>query len=171
MSLKTSLNVPVLLSILLGVVLVITIAVTSQTPAPAAPIAVTPGAEPQLFVSEQSVDLGTMKVSEERSKDITISNTGKGPLTISRIRTSCGCTVADITLHGTTTSGFNMETHNSFALKRWIGTLAPGESATLKATYRPFVMPVQGSVERIVSFDTNDPQNPTVEISLRAFVQ
>ncbi len=171
MSQKKSLNVPILLSVLIGVVLVITIAITSQTPTPSAPIAVTPGEEPQLVVSEASVDLGTMKVSEERSKEITITNTGKGPLVISRIRTSCNCTLADITVHGVTTQGFNMEAHNSYALKQWTGTLAPGENATLKAIYRPFVMPVQGSVERVVSFNTNDPKNPAPEITLRAFVQ
>lgn len=170
MSQKKSLNVPVFLSILLGVVLVVTIAITSQTPTTSAPIAATPGAEPQLVVSETSVDLGTMKVSEERSKDITITNTGKGPLVLSRVRTSCNCTLADITVNGVTTQGFNMEAHNSFALKRWTGTLAPGESATIKTIYRPFIMPVQGPVERIVSFNTNDPRNPTVEITLRAVV-
>ncbi len=171
MSQKKSLNIPIILSILIGVVLVITIAITSQTPAPRAPIAVIPGQEPQLVLSETSVDLGTMKVSEERTKDITLTNTGKGPLTISRIRTSCNCTLADITLNGVTTQGFNMEAHNSFVLKQWTGTLAPGESATIKAIYRPFVMPVQGPVERIISFNTNDPKNPAVEITLRAIVQ
>jgi len=171
MSQKKSLNVPIFLSILIGVVLVITIAITSQTPTPSGSIAVTPGAEPQLVVSDTSVDLGRMKVSEERSKDIILTNTGKGPLVISRLRTSCNCTLANITVNGVTTQGFNMEAHNSFALKNWTGTLAPGESATLKAIYRPFVMPVQGPVERIISFNTNDPQNPTAEITLRAIVQ
>ncbi|MBI4281268.1 DUF1573 domain-containing protein [Candidatus Uhrbacteria bacterium] len=171
MSQKKSLNVPIVLSILIGVVLVITIAITSQTPAPSAPIAVIPGQEPQLVVSETSVDLGTMKVSEERTKDITITNTGKGPLILSRVRTSCNCTLADITVNGVTTQGFNMEAHNPYALKQWTGTLAPGERATLKAIYRPFVMPVQGPVERIISFNTNDPKNPTAEITLRAFVE
>ncbi|MDO8581627.1 MAG: DUF1573 domain-containing protein [bacterium] len=168
---KKSFNVPVFLSIFLGVILVTTIAITSQTPTPSAPIAAIPGQEPQLVLSDTSVDLGTMNVSEERSKDITLTNTGNGPLIISRIRTSCNCTLADITINGVTMSGFNMEAHNSFVLKRWTGTIAPGESATLKAIYRPFVMPVQGPVERIVSFNTNDPQNPAVEITLRAVVE
>ncbi len=168
---KKSFNIPVLLSVLIGVVLVATIAITSQTPTPSAPIAVIPGQEPQLVISETSVDFGAMKVSEERSKDITLTNTGKGPLILSRVRTSCNCTLADITLNGVTTQGFNMEAHNPIGLKRWTGTLAPGESATLKAIYRPFVMPVQGAVERIVSFNTNDSQTPIAEITLRAFVQ
>lgn len=112
-----------------------------------------------------------MSVNEERSKEITITNTGKGPLILSRVRTSCNCTLADITVNGVTTQGFNMEAHNSLSLKRWTGTLAPGERATVKAIYRPFIMPVQGRVERIISFNTNDPKNPTAEITLRAVVQ
>lgn len=168
---KKSFNTPIILSILIGVVLVITIALATQTPTTSVPIAApTPGAEPTLVVSETSVDLGTMKVSDERSKDITITNTGKGPLTLSRVRTSCDCTFADLTIGGQTLS-FNMEMHNPITLRQWSGALAPGESATLKAIYRPSIMPVQGSIERIVSFDTNDPKKSTVEITLRAVVE
>lgn len=170
MSQKKSLNIPVLLSVLVGVVIVVAIAITSQAPATPVPVAATPGAEPQVVVSETAIDLGEMGVNEERSKDITITNTGKGPLILSRVRTSCDCTYADITIGGRTTS-FNMEMHNPAALRQWTGTLAPGESATLKAIYRPYIMPVQGPVERMISFNTNDPKRPTVEIPLRAVVK
>ena len=167
---KKSFNTPIILSILIGAVLVITIALTSQTPTISAPIAATPGAEPTLVVSDTAIDLGTMKVSDERSKDITITNTGNGPLVLSRVRTSCDCTFADLTIGGQTLS-FNMEMHNPIALRQWTGSLAPGESAVLKTIYRPSIMPVQGSVERMISFNTNDPKNPSVEITLRAFVE
>ena len=166
---KKSLNTPIILALLVGVVIIIAVLLTTQTPTASLPVTVTPGEEPQLTMSERSVDLGTMKVSEERSKDIIITNVGKGPLVLSRIRTSCDCTYADLTIGGRTIS-FNMEMHNPVALRQWTGALAPGESATLKAIYRPFIMPVQGPVERIISFNTNDPKYPSVEIPLRAVV-
>jgi hypothetical protein len=127
------------------------------------------GGTPRLSLSKIDVDLGEMSVQDERGEDIVITNTGDGPLELSRIRTSCGCTIAELTMNGRTLS-FNMEMHNPIALKKWSGSVAPGESVTMRTIYRPFVMPVKGSVERKVFFDTNDPENKTATITLQAFV-
>jgi hypothetical protein len=45
-----------------------------------------------------------------------------------------------------------------------------GQTALLKATYRPKVMPVSGPVSRQVRFSTNDPKNAEVEVSVKANV-
>lgn len=128
------------------------------------------GGTPTLSISETDIDLGSMSVKDERSREVLLTNTGDAPLALRRIRTSCGCTEAELTLQGKKFS-FNMEMHNASTLRQWEGVLAPGESATLKATYRPFVMPVRGGVERKIFFETNDPAHRSGEITLRAFVQ
>lgn len=160
-----------LISIGIGIGVLIIIAIIAQSQTNAVSVSTPdPSAMPELNVSDTFADFGTMRVDEERSKDILITNTGKGPLILSRVRTSCGCTIAELTMKGRMQS-FNMEMHNSLALRSWTGSLAPGESAALKAIYRPSIMPVQGPVERTVFFDTNDPKHRTVSITLRALVR
>ena len=81
------------------------------------------------------------------------------------------CTYAEITIDGEKSPEFNMVMHNSPALRSWKETLAPGQTATVKAIYKPYLMPVQGPVDRYVIFNTNDPNNPEVQLGVKAIVQ
>ena len=124
-----------------------------------------------LTIDKKFEDFGTMKGDEEKTAIFTITNTSTSSvLRIWNVATSCDCTFATVTIDGKETSEFNMPMHMTGSLKNWIGEVAPQKQATLKVTYRPKVMPVTGEVTRQVTFATNDPQNETVEVSVKANV-
>lgn len=131
----------------------------------------TDASRPKLALAQTTFDLGNMKVQEDKSVDVPVKNTGDRPLQIFRVFTSCMCTFAQIIAGAVKSPEFNMEMHESAADQRWSLALAPGETAQVRATYRPSLMPVQGPVQRVVSFSTNDPERPTVDIILNAVVE
>jgi len=121
-------------------------------------------------VDTEEIELGEIEVQSDYPADYTVTNTGEAPLEISNVRTSCMCTLAEIIIDDTKSPEFNMDMHNSIATKRWKGTIAPGQSAIVRVIYKPHLMPVQGSVARNVKFNTNDPNNPVVELGIHATV-
>ena len=123
-----------------------------------------------MSIDKKEADLGTMKVTDERSATFTISNTGESILRIWGIATSCDCTFANVAIAGTKTGEFNMSMHMSSRLKNWIGEVPSGQMATLEVIYRPKVMPVSGPVTRQVNFSTNDPNNSNIEVSIKTNV-
>ncbi len=123
-----------------------------------------------MSLDKTTADLGTMKGDEERAVTFTIANTSDSVLRLWNIATSCDCTFASVTIAGRETGEFNMTMHMGAALKNWIGEIPPKQAAQLKVIYRPKVMPVTGPVTRSVSFSTNDPKNPVVELAVSANV-
>lgn len=123
-----------------------------------------------MTIDKKLVDFGSMKGDEERTGTFTITNTSDAVLRIWNIATSCDCTFATIIIAGKSTGEFNMPMHTGGALKNWIGEVPARQTAMLKVTYRPKVMPVTGPVSRQVTFATNDPKNETVEVSIKANV-
>lgn len=117
-----------------------------------------------------SQDLGTIKVSEERTAEFALKNTGSRPLIISRLSTSCMCTFGEIVAGNRVSPRVNMEMHNSTSAKLWQLTLEPNETATARVIYQPALMPVQGPIERVFLFETNDPLRQQVELVIKAFV-
>lgn len=123
-----------------------------------------------MTIDKKDEDFGSMKGDEERTGTFTVTNAGNTTLRIWGVATSCDCTFASITINGEETGEFNMAMHMSSSLKNWIGEVSPGQTALLKATYKPKVMPVTGPVSRQIRFSTNDPKNPEVEVSVTANV-
>lgn len=124
-----------------------------------------------LTIDKKVEDFGSMKGDEERTATFTITNTSTSSvLRLWNVATSCDCTFASVVIAGKETGEFNMPMHMNATLKNWMGEVAAGETALLKVTYRPEVMPVTGPVTRQVGFATNDPDNPTVEVSVAANV-
>lgn len=117
-----------------------------------------------------SRDIGTIKVTEERTAEFVLKNTGSKPLVISRLRTSCMCTFGEIVAKNRKSPSANMEMHNSASVNLWRLILEPNETATARVVYKPLLMPVQGPIERVFLFDTNDPLHPQVELVIKAFV-
>ena len=111
-------------------------------------------------------DLGTIKVSEEKSADFTIENSGSLPLQLFNITSSCGCTVGKVTIGGKTSPEFGMHSKS-----KWTAELPPGQKATVEVIYRPFVMPVKGQVTRDVYLSTNDPNNKLLTFTVKANVE
>ncbi len=123
-----------------------------------------------LTIDKKEEDFGSMKADEERTATFTITNTSAKYLRIWGIATSCDCTFASVTIGQKTTGEFNMSMHMTSLLKNWIGEVPPNDKALLKVTYRPKVMPVTGAVSRQVNFSTNDPNNASMEVSIKANV-
>lgn len=121
---------------------------------------------PVVEVKETKFDLGIMSAKDIRDHDFIVTNIGQSDLILKQFTTSCGCTTARVTQDGVDSPKFSMHINSD-----WQTRLAPGKSLTVKATYDPSAMPVQGKVERTVSFATNDPAKPAVDLSLSAEVQ
>lgn len=115
-------------------------------------------------------DFGDMKSDEEKTAMFTITNTSDTVLRIWNVATSCNCTFASVAINGEETGEFNMPMHMIASLKNWIGEVPTKQTALLKVTYRPKVMPVTGVVTRQTRFSTNDPKNAEVEVSVKANV-
>lgn len=122
--------------------------------------------KPQITTSSTFADLGKMKVKDEKSADYIIENKGNKPLQLYKISSSCDCTYATVTINGVKSPELGMHSTNP-----WIGTLDPGKKATLTAIYRPYIMPVSGTITRYVYVKTNDPANPSLTFTLKAFVE
>ncbi|MEK7543504.1 MAG: DUF1573 domain-containing protein [Patescibacteria group bacterium] len=115
-------------------------------------------------------DFGDMKSTEEKTALFTITNTSDAILRIWSVSTSCNCTFASVIIGGVASGEFNMPAHMIAALKNWIGEVPAKQTATLKVTYKPNIMPVIGVVTRQTRFSTNDPKNAEVEVSVKANV-
>ena len=132
--------------------------VTTATDDPNRPIAT---------VSETVFEFGTMSVSEERERTVTITNTGQSDLTVGPASTSCDCTFARITMpNGNQSPDFSMHGKSG-----WSAELSAGEQANVTVIYKPSIMPVQGHVERSVLIQTNDPVSPSIQLSFTAEVE
>lgn len=121
---------------------------------------------PIMEISQKDFDLGTMKLADTKTVEIAIKNIGEKPLTISDFTTSCGCTLIQVFIGEEKSPEFSL--HNKVT---WQKDLEVGQSATLKVTYQPKLMPVEGKVERTAYFKTNDPTNTNVQINLTSFVE
>ena len=53
----------------------------------------------------------------------------------------------------------------------FVTEIAPGDTATVRLTYRPATMPVYGVVEREVYVTTNDPENQKLVFSIKTKVK
>jgi len=101
----------------------------------------------QIFVSTTTINLGTMNAGSKRAKFVTMSNTGKSPLILRRIDTDCSCTLLNLS-------------------KR---VLLPGESMETKVSYDSLFK--KGKQTKIISIYTNDPNQPIVNLYVKADVK
>lgn len=121
--------------------------------------------KPVIKIETKQLDFGNMKLSDEKTEEIALENTGSAPLQLTNVSTSCNCTFAQFVIDGKESPTFEM--HNN---PNWVGTIEPGKKGVLKAIYKPSIMPVQGKVDRTIFFTTNDPAKPKVEINFTANV-
>ena len=121
---------------------------------------------PKVETGQTFFDIGEILVSDEKKQDYTIKNVGTKPLQILGVNSSCGCTAGQIIYKGETSKEFSMHSKGGYVLD-----IAPGDTATLRLTYRPATMPVYGLVEREVYVTTNDPANQNLVFSIKAKVK
>ena len=99
-----------------------------------------------------------------------VKNAGTKDLEIANITTSCMCTKAYLKQGDNKSEGFGMK--GMSASSSWKGIIKPGETAEIIADFDPTYHGTQGTgpVSRMVSFETNDPDNPYVEVSFEGEV-
>lgn len=124
-----------------------------------------PPADPNIQVSPPNYDFGTI-TQEEKTVSLAVSNTGDSNLEITEITTSCICTSAVFKVGGRTSPTFAGPTSQD----EWSETLLPGQQGTLEVTYDPTIFSDSGQITRAVYIDSNDPDNPTVDIYITATV-
>ena len=91
--------------------------------------------KPQVLTKTVVADLGDMKVSDEKSYDFIISNSGKKPLQLSKVSTSCGCTIAQIIIDGKISPEFGMHSNSNY-----IAEVQPGKKTTITTIYKPYII-------------------------------
>lgn len=121
---------------------------------------------PRVEIGEKFIDVGEIKVSDVITRDFSIKNAGNKPVQLLNINSSCGCTSGKIIYKDFTSKEFGMHAQSGFVTE-----IAPGDSATMRLTYRPATMPVYGAVEREVYVSTNDPDNSKLIFAIKAIVR
>jgi hypothetical protein len=109
-----------------------------------------PAGEPQPNVDLPLLqwDWGTISAIPAVAQTFPIQNTGDEPLIISSVVTSCGCTTASLSS----------------------SVIPPGQRADLKVAFDPNFHETVGPVTRLIWLQTNDPDQPLIEIRLDANV-
>lgn len=108
-----------------------------------------PQARGQIELSATEFDFGTIPNTGPVSQVFQVRNAGDGPLEISGVSTSCGCTTAEI------------------GNRR----LAPGETSDLAVTYDPLAHDgAIGEFMRVVFVRSDDPDTPEANLTIRVTV-
>jgi len=105
------------------------------------------GKEPVIKVTNPVHDFGKVAPSKKYNCQFEFKNVGNAQLKITKIQTTCGCTVAQ--------------------LKK--KAYAPGESGTIKVTFR--TPSRQGSTSKHLYILSNDKKNPKFALTLKATVE
>jgi hypothetical protein len=106
------------------------------------------GGQPQIMISETTIQLGDVVNGQIIERDLRVENTGEAALTIDAVTTSCGCTQASIELT----------------------TIPPGGSGTLHIEFDSGAHgpALTGELIRQVFVVSNDPQQPELMVELSA---
>jgi len=107
---------------------------------------------PKIEAAPESFDFGEIDYGQIAEHTFKIKNSGNEVLEIKRIATSCACTSAEIEKE----------------------ILNPGEETNLFVKYDTGLMTgahAKGNQERIIYIKSNDPINPQIEITIKAYVK
>lgn len=104
--------------------------------------------QPNLDLPVLFWDWGAIPPNPPVQQTFPIQNRGDEPLVVTKVVTSCGCTVADLS--------------SSY--------IPAGQRADLVVTFDPDYHETTGPVTRVVWLETNDPDTPLVELRLDANV-
>jgi hypothetical protein len=117
----------------------------SSQPVQAAPA--TPGAYPTIEFDDTVHEFGTVFENKDVEHSFRFENKGEANLLIEKVKTTCGCTVADYTKE----------------------PIAPGESGTVDVVFK--TRRRKGVQKKTIFVYTNDPQQPQAKLELSGKVQ
>lgn len=122
----------------------------------------------KVSIDQKTYDWGTINMKDGNvSKTFVIKNAGTDILKLTKIKTSCHCTKAQVIINEVASPSFGMNT-----VSPWVGEVAPGNEAQLNIVFDPAFHGPNGvgPITRYISVDTNDPNNSTLEFTLTANV-
>lgn len=125
-------------------------------------------ANSKALVEESTYDWGQIPYEGEKATKIfRIKNNGSESLKLKNVKTSCTCTSAQVTIGTNSSPLFSMHSYSA-----WVGEVPAGQAAELKIVFdQRFHGPSGvGPLERYISLETNDPQNPKLEFILKGNV-
>ena len=132
------------------------------------PVKITSSQNAKVSIDTKSYNWGQIPYSGgNATKTFAIKNSGTEILKLSNIKTSCTCTKAVLEIDGKNSPYFSMH-----SIASWVGEVAAGKTAKLTVIFDPaFHGPTGvGPIERLISIETNDIQNPRIEFSLKGVV-
>ena len=101
------------------------------------------------------------------STEVPLVNIGKEDLTITFLDTSCGCTSAQVINNGEAGPIFGMSMHGQSPTS-WRTVIKPGQKASLKVYYDPYVhQDLRGPVTRVITITTNEKLHPEKQIEIK----
>lgn len=122
---------------------------------------------------EKDFDFGMISMKNgEVSKIFELKNEGADPITISKVYTSCMCTVAKITdAKGATSGPYGMPGHGGGISKANV-EVESGETVKVEAIFNPAAHGPSGVglASRAIFLETNSSQTPKVELNFTATV-
>jgi len=101
---------------------------------------------PKISFERTVCDLGRVGLGSKNSCEFRFTNTGQGPLKISNIKSTCGCTVAQLDKK----------------------EYAPGESGTIKVSYT--APNTTTAAQKSIYVSSTDKANPNVRLTIKAEV-
>jgi hypothetical protein len=115
-----------------------------ETNEPSRPNEKSPPVKPKINFEKLVHDFGELGINQKGECEFRFKNIGSGPLNISEVKSTCGCTVP--TLAKT--------------------QYQPGEEGVIKIDYSGQNNP--GSIEKNIYVNTNDPENPQIKLTITA---
>lgn len=123
------------------------------------------------FFDRSVKNLNDIKYGDKKTVKYLIENKGTKDLEIANIATSCMCTNAYFEKDGKQ-DGPSFGMKGMTAVSDWKGLLSPGEKGQIVAVFDSAYHGPSGvgPVQRTVSLETNDPDNPYVEFNFEGVV-
>lgn len=109
-------------------------------------LAVPAWAGPVISFDQPTYDFGTLIQGKKVDHTFVLRNKGDAPLTIGKIKTSCGCTAATISSK----------------------TIAPGKTGEIAASFNSASF--SGNISKTISVESNDPQAPSTTLTIKGVV-
>ncbi|WP_108867937.1 DUF1573 domain-containing protein [Aquimarina aquimarini] len=99
----------------------------------------------QIEFKTEVIDYGEIAKGSDGIRKFEFTNTGKAPLVISKVYSSCGCTIP----------------------KKPEGPIAPGDLGVIEVKYDTKRV---GHIRKTVSVKSNDPDRPTIALKIKGTV-
>ena len=124
-----------------------------------------------LAAQEQFFDFGTISMAAGKvSNSFAVRNDGTEPVAITKIATSCMCTVARLKTGERTLGPFGMQGHGTVPSVR--EEIAPEETVEIEVEFDPAAHGPSGTgrIRRVAYVETNSQTKPKLEFSFEANV-